>query len=721
MKNIRFISGVNKQEALITIVRPLRIDASNEFLIDRIDNYKKDSFIPNDVKFLIVDEGSDEVYVHKIAEICQKNKIGFVSLMPTGDPFSPGRARNYGAQLANSKYIFLQDIDLMPYDHFYEDIIDQIKVSHLDSDVNQFAMVSCIYLTEKESSVYSGSQAEKKYLIRECLAGNESVVERISTGTSACLFNRYEFLRCGGTDPFYKAWGYEDLDLNCRWIRKSKLFPIPEDWASDRYNFNSVLEYKGWKASYRLYGDMTLCQGIVLFHQWHPAHKSKTDHASDVRKNRDYFLSHLKGSHPLKPLADYTRGATLVMKKCAFTFNGSVGFLYGDVYFYESDVKDKSISGVLDFIKIKNISRVIFFNPYANKEIEGIYEAVKQSGVKAFIAERGALPGSHFYDPSGFLFNSDKYKKRHWDGDINAGKLNSVKEFRERMMSENLSLETQGATKSQEELRSKYNIGDKKVIFVPLQRPHDTAVVKFGRKLSYVDYINEVSKLIEAVSVSNYVVLIKKHPLEDTVPEQLSNAKFVDADENTNSLIVLSDAVVTFTSGCGLLGLLFHKKVFTAGNAFYSQDGLTINFDDCESILSSLNEKPNIDLIDKFLAYLINDYYCFGNFTVKPVVMPDGTRMTATTRIVDRLINFDGIHLEITDATTPRIDWRSMLFDRYKAAKTMAGLPTKKQIVTPADKMSLRQKRLKKLKNDPYRYFKDSSHFLLRLIAPLFK
>ena len=44
MKNIKFISGINRQEALITIIRPLRIDESNEFLIDRIDNYKKDNF-----------------------------------------------------------------------------------------------------------------------------------------------------------------------------------------------------------------------------------------------------------------------------------------------------------------------------------------------------------------------------------------------------------------------------------------------------------------------------------------------------------------------------------------------------------------------------------------------------------------------------------------------------------------------------------------------------
>lgn len=721
MKNIKFISGINRQEALITIIRPLRIDESNEFLIDRIDNYKKDSFIPENVKFLIVDEGSDDCYVNRVRRICEKNEIGFVSLVPTGEPFSPGRARNYGAQVANSEYIFLQDIDLMPYDHFYEDIIDQITISHIDSDVNQFAMVSCIYLTENESKIYSGSRKEKNALIRECIASNEGLVERISTGTSACLFNRREFLRCGGTDPFYKAWGYEDLDLNCRWVRKSKLFPIPEDWASDRYNFNSVLEYKGWKASYRLYGDITLYQGIVLFHQWHPAHKSKTDHALDVKKNRDYFISHLKGSHPLKPLSDYTRGSTLVMKKCAFTFNGSVGFLYGNVFFYETNVIDKTLEGLIKFVKEKNISRVVFFNPYANDEIEGMYEAVKRLGVKTFIAERGALPGSHFYDPSGFLFDSEKYKKLYWDIDINEERLRSVVAFRQKVLRENLSLENQSGVKSEEELRAKYNLSDKKVIFVPLQRPHDTAVVRFGRKLSYNDYIDEIGELIKSVSDDNYIVLIKKHPLEDTIPEQLDGAMFVDADENTNSLIALSDAVVTFTSGCGLLGLLFHKKVFTAGNAFYSQEGLTVNFDSHSDILSSLNGEVNVALIDKFLAYLINDYYCFGNFTVRPVVMPDGTRMTATTRIVDRVVNFDGIHLKVEDAKTTRIDWKSIIFDRYKAAKNMSGMLVKKATITPAENLTLKQGRLKKLKNDPYRYFKDSSHFLLRLIAPLFK
>ena len=44
---------------------------------------------------------------------------------------------------------------------------------------------------------------------------------------------------------------------------------------------------------------------------------------------------------------------------------------------------------MIKFVKEKNISRVVFFNPYANDEIKGMYEAVKRLGIKTFIAERG--------------------------------------------------------------------------------------------------------------------------------------------------------------------------------------------------------------------------------------------------------------------------------------------------------------------------------------------
>ena len=127
-------------------------------------------------------------------------------------------------------------------------------------------------------------------------------------------------------------------------------------------------------------------------------------------------------------------------------------------------------------------------------------------------------------------------------------------------------------------MRNKYNCVGKKIIFVPLQRPDDTAVKYFVRKNSYSEYLRILQKVSESSEIGNFVLLAKKHPLEDDIEGLRENEhlKFVDSDENVNSLIKASDVVLTFTSGVGLLGLMNFKLVLTVGNSFYTQLNLAI-------------------------------------------------------------------------------------------------------------------------------------------------
>ena len=99
------------------------------------------------------------------------------------------------------------------------------------------------------------------------------------------MFNREHFLRSGGYYEEFSGWGYEDLELNCRMIRKSKDFPTPRDWSLERFNFNTIYEYSGWKAVYRLYGDICFYHGIVLFHG---THKIKQDLLREVQRKKNY-------------------------------------------------------------------------------------------------------------------------------------------------------------------------------------------------------------------------------------------------------------------------------------------------------------------------------------------------------------------------------------------------------------------------------------------------
>ncbi|MGN5477231.1 hypothetical protein ACTMU2_11055 [Cupriavidus basilensis] len=102
------------------------------------------------------------------------------------------------------------------------------------------------------------------------MVDDKTAIEKFSTGTSVTVWRRDYFLASGGNDAEFNGWGYEDLEYATRAIRRRKLFPLPSEFALDYRNFQSVVEYKGWKSVYRLFGDLTFQKGIVMFHAWHP-------------------------------------------------------------------------------------------------------------------------------------------------------------------------------------------------------------------------------------------------------------------------------------------------------------------------------------------------------------------------------------------------------------------------------------------------------------------
>lgn len=732
----------------IEVIRPIRVDETNEFLIERIGNFLYDHYIPQNISFTVVDEGSSPFYLQKIKEECEKYSVKLISLDRVSELFCPGRARNYGAMHADAEYIFFQDLDLLPYDGFYNDLTDQIKIANIDNDPDQFAMIPCIYLTEKGNKAYDGTSYSKKQFIRANFSNDKTLIERYSTGTSACLYNRIRFLQIGGFDRGYIAWGYEDLDLNCRFIRRSKLFPLPRNWSSDRFNFNSVIEYEGWKSVYRLFGDINLYQGITLFHAHHPIHKSRTNFKEIVEKNRRHFIDNLKKTSSIEALPDKRQGKSLLFKPCAFNKNNEFLPFIGDVVFFK-DLQIDEATKVIDFIRTEKISRVVFQNPYNDEFTESVFNLCKDNNIDYLICERGALPGSCFYDDSGFLANSKYYTPSYWDKPISQLNHLEVEKYSQSVLQSETSLEKQGKIISRLEVKKKYKCIEKKIIFVPLQRPDDTAVRKFQRKVSYLDYL----KIIEDLSkkVENYCILVKKHPLEDVIEglQENSNLKFVDDDENINGLVLASDIVVTYTSGTGLLGLLANKRVITVGKAFYSQDGLAKNADSSDEIKEIIETYPTlledeIEKISRFIYYLLNRYYSFGDFKTREVKFENGKRITATTYIsLYQLICFGQKYL-YHKKDRALIDFSSGLFDRYRfsqqnlprgsvvktddneKAKICPSANSSGALVVENDlknngALTLKEKRMKKLKENPYRYFSESKWAILRVIAPIFK
>jgi hypothetical protein len=102
---------------------------------------------------------------------------------------------------------------------------------------------------------------------------------------------------------------------------------------------------------------------------------------------------------------------------------------------------------------------------------------------------------------------------------------------------------------------------------------------------------------------------------------------------------------------------------------FYAHENLNCAATTASDLLRWLDNPiaPDPNKSRRFLHCLIHEFYSFGEFSTKPVHMPDGSRMTATTGIFYSRIRGLGKEIENWRAEAPcLIPWESPLFDRYR-------------------------------------------------------
>jgi len=151
MNQFKVIIPANlRDNSLLTIIIPFRLSNERPDILNRLEYLKQDQFIPNNIDFLLVDDGSSSGQTDSIINKCRKLKINYMRLSSESNPFSIARARNYGAMYARSEYIMYIDADLMVTDRFYEQVLEEIELNDLKNNSNDFLGFSVIYLTKKE-------------------------------------------------------------------------------------------------------------------------------------------------------------------------------------------------------------------------------------------------------------------------------------------------------------------------------------------------------------------------------------------------------------------------------------------------------------------------------------------------------------------------------------------------------------------------------------------
>ena len=135
------------EACLLTVIVPLRVRDGHEDAIKRLDFALMDSERPREVGFLVVDDGSAADLAERVRERCRQLGFGYVRLETADREFSVGRCRNIGAMVAKSPFIFMQDLDLMPWNGFYRELLLEMEIQGLRRDARAFLMVPYVYLT----------------------------------------------------------------------------------------------------------------------------------------------------------------------------------------------------------------------------------------------------------------------------------------------------------------------------------------------------------------------------------------------------------------------------------------------------------------------------------------------------------------------------------------------------------------------------------------------
>ncbi len=713
-------------QKLLSVIVPVRVDADRLDVVERLGFLRSDPS-SQDVEVIVVDDGSLHGEAEALKRRCTELGYRYIPTACYNRVFSIGRARNVGVQAARTPFVMFQDADLIPCDGFYQGVLVEIEVQKLKEFAERFLMFGVIYLTEAATKEFFACEPlqRRSRFTQYLLDDDQEKIEKFSTGTSVIVVSRDYYLGCGGMDPDFEGWGFEDLEFTCRMLRRNRRFPLPAEFDRDYRNFRTIQEYRGWKSVYRLFGDITFSKGLVLFHAWHRVVPDST-YMNARSRNMRLFQAKLNAfrsdQQEPPPLPKPEKGRSLVFRTNPFVLNRWVVPSWGELVLVNES--DFDAAELIDFIHKHNITRVVFHNPYANDRMSELYEAIRRASIEYVVCERGALPDATFFDPRGFNGASSSYDPVHWDRPLDEEEVRRTLNYIRLLVSGEASLEKQpekaGAATTRRALGIKPG---QKVLFVPFQRPTDTVMTRLANPIGSFAAFVELLQETSASLPPEWVIVAKRHPLEVDQP----GLDVIWANEShVHDLLDVADAVLLVNSGVGVLALAHGKPVLVAGTALYGHPGLSVQVRSAADVMAALGRfRPDEEKVLRFIHYLVFEFYSFGKFQTREVAWTAGAKMTATVGIDYEVVRLPGQpSIRYERRSTVEVAEGSILFDRYRkpngmllrdeargaspppppsAAKRVEG----KAVPTNVPPGSARRK-LKKLSEDPRAFFRDS-------------
>jgi len=617
----------------ISIIVPLRLSETLFEGLPRLERLIQNA--PADrFEVVVVDYGSPPRAAAELVTLTAGfNHAKLVRVDADAEPFSAGVARNIGAQNATSPVIMFNDVDCLASPNMYEKIHKEARARRIDVNAYDFFAIPIAFLTFEGVEEYQKIQASNEPYDADSLfhyhiiRGEKQFIWFMAYSGSTIVVNRLHYLSIGGTSPVFHGHGAEDYEVKLRLASYRPVGRKPLDYYRNTKN-NQMHDYVGFRSYLSLYAYEVAFRGIYMVHLWHPRREVKSvnqpaNAISYKQTERNFTLlgEMMKdfdntGKQP-GALADRTADRkTLVLCRPASTaletLRQALPLLGQYSVIDETVFADEH--AFLDAIEMEGFTHVFFLNPYGNEHRLNLYTAARRKNIPYWVHDRGALPHSWFFDPNGFNADSSSYHRDRWDKPLTDDEREDVTSYIMSLKANAETLEKNGAPKSPEHWRHAFGIGDRKVLFVPLQRPNDTVTRYFGAEVGpYENFFNWVAEVAAKLDPSQWAVVVKKHPAELNRPN-IPGVVFAPDDAHVHDLIDLSHSVMLLNSGVGLLSLAFGKPVIACGEAFYATEGLASTARSVDEAVAKIGAGLPYDRESafRFIHYLTTKLYSFG-------------------------------------------------------------------------------------------------------------
>lgn len=679
----------------LSIIIPFGTSTQRPYIKERVIDKAQNAKLTGKIEYLFVEGYSSDI-CEELPTLIKANGHQYLKdeSQQEAKAFSLGKCRNIGIAHANAPVVMVLDVDYYLSLKALEKILEIIEIKQIAENPNAFLILPCVFLSKEGSENLLSVEEDKResLLIYDINSGKNLLNKFFTPASSSFVMNRHKFLEIGGNDPSFVGHGYEDFDLMFRILKTCATFEsLPKDLDFDYRNWN-FRDFKGFRAWFSVVGYESIFYGIWLYHLWH-IEPNQDGYLGRREINHQKFYKNLKRFKKLSDSVDCLQDKEAINKKVlVFTQENSstyqalrgVSIYIGELickreYEFFCELPEKSLQDsfekerFLSFLRDNEISYVLFPNSYGNEQRIVIYQFVKESRIPYIVFERGAFADSWFFDTRGCNYDSTSYAPKYWDKPLSPLQILQTQEYIQTLLQDEKYLEKQGERIGGSALRRKLGIRHKKVIFVPLQLPSDTAILHFTYEpFSFDGFLEIVERIAKEYEKDDVVFVAKKHPLHFGLDKERHKAlRFVPDETNFLDLLEIACGVVLLNSGCGMYAMIAKKPCVVCGNAFYHHQGLNLQARDEEELREQVGKVLrgefviNNEKMLRFVHYLWKEFYSYGVSKVRFIKEENRLRNQVVSMDYYRIVIDSKVYLDAKNAEKSVYNLNALAYKPY--------------------------------------------------------